>query len=66
MLQRLYCPRSDGGNDAVLHQGEFYNPSAISGRAYGIDAAVARARRTVTEFLKCLRCKGDYFHLLCN
>ena len=30
---------------------EFYNPSAISGRAYGIDAAVARARRTVAEFL---------------
>ena len=29
----------------------FYNPSAISGRAYGIDAAVARARRTVSEFL---------------
>ena len=31
--------------------GKFYNPSAISGRAYGIDAAVARARRTVSEFL---------------
>ena len=31
--------------------GEFYNPSAISGRAYGIDVAVARARRTVSEFL---------------
>lgn len=31
--------------------GEFYNPSAISGRAYGIDVAVARARRTVAKFL---------------
>ena len=30
----------------------FYNPSAISGRTYGIDIAVARARRTVAEFLK--------------
>lgn len=30
---------------------EFYNPSAISGRSYGIDTAVARARRTVAEFL---------------
>ena len=30
---------------------KFYNPSAISGREYGIDAAIARARRTVTEFL---------------
>ena len=30
----------------------FYNPSAISGRASGIDAAIARARRTVAEFLK--------------
>ena len=29
----------------------FYNPSAISGRAYGIDTAIARARRTVAEFL---------------
>ncbi len=29
----------------------FYNPSAISGRVYGIDAAIARARRVVTEFL---------------
>ena len=31
--------------------GVFYNPSAISGRAFGIDAITARARRTVTEFL---------------
>ena len=30
---------------------EFYNPSAISGRAYSVDAAIARARRTVAEFL---------------
>ena len=29
----------------------FYNPSAISGRAYGIDTIIARARRTVAEFL---------------
>ena len=29
----------------------FYNPSAISGRSHGIDAAIARARRTVMEFL---------------
>ena len=29
----------------------FYNPSAISGRSYGIDAAIARARRTVAEVL---------------
>jgi cysteine desulfurase len=31
--------------------GGFYNPSAISGRAYGVDTAIARARRTVAEFL---------------
>ena len=30
---------------------EFYNPSAISGRSYGIDSAIAKARRTVAEFL---------------
>ena len=30
---------------------KFYNPSAISGRAYGIDTAIARAHRTVAEFL---------------
>ena len=30
---------------------EFYNPSAISGRAYCIDTTIARARRTVAEFL---------------
>ena len=30
---------------------EFYNPSAISGRAHGIDTAIAKARRKVTEFL---------------
>ena len=30
---------------------EFYNSSAISGRAYGIDSAIAKARRTVAEFL---------------
>ena len=29
----------------------FYNPSAISGHAYGIDIAIAKARRTVAEFL---------------
>ena len=31
--------------------GAFYNPSAISGRASGIDASIAIARRTVAEFL---------------
>ena len=30
---------------------EFYNSSAISGRVHGIDAAIAKARRKVTEFL---------------
>ena len=30
---------------------EYYNPSAISGRVYGVDKAIARARRTVAEFL---------------
>ena len=30
---------------------EFYNPSAISGRAYGIDSAIAKARRSVAESL---------------
>ena len=30
---------------------EFYNPSAISGRAHGVDKAIARARRTTAEFL---------------
>ena len=29
----------------------FYNPSAISGRVHGIDKVIARARRTVAEFL---------------
>ena len=29
----------------------FYNPSAISGRVHGIDTAIARAHRTVAEFL---------------
>ncbi len=29
----------------------FYNPSAISGRIYGIDKAIAKSRRTVAEFL---------------
>ena len=29
----------------------FYNPSAISGRVHGVDAIIARARRTVAEFL---------------
>ena len=29
----------------------FYNPSAISGRASGIDTSIARARRKVAEFL---------------
>lgn len=30
---------------------KFYNPSAISGRANSIDSAIAKARRTVAEFL---------------
>ena len=30
---------------------KFYNPSAISGRAYGIDSAIAKARRSVAESL---------------
>ena len=30
---------------------KFYNPSAISGRAYGIDSAIAKARRSVVESL---------------
>ena len=30
---------------------EFYNPSAISGRTHGIDRVIAKARRTVAEFL---------------
>ena len=30
---------------------EYYNPSAISGRASGVDTAIERARRTVAEFL---------------
>jgi cysteine desulfurase len=29
----------------------YYNPSAISGRAHGIDTAIAKARRSVAEFL---------------
>ena len=29
----------------------FYNPSAISGRVSGVDTSIARARRTVAEFL---------------
>lgn len=29
----------------------FYNPSAISGRVYGVDATIAKARRTVAGFL---------------
>ena len=32
----------------------FYNPSAISGRAHGIDTAIARARRALAEFLGAL------------
>ena len=40
---------------------EFYNPSAISGRAYGIDSAIAKARRTVTEFLDALDAKEIVF-----
>ena len=31
--------------------GEFYNPSAISGRVHEVDKAIARSRRTVAEFL---------------
>ena len=30
---------------------KFYNPSAISGRANGVDATISKARRTVAEFL---------------
>lgn len=30
---------------------EFYNPSAISGRVYAVDKAIAKSRRTVAEFL---------------
>ena len=30
---------------------KFYNPSAISGRSHGIDTAIAKSRRTVTELL---------------
>lgn len=30
---------------------EFYNPSAISGRVYGIDRDIAKSRRTVADFL---------------
>ena len=44
----------------------FYNPSAISGREYGIDAAIARARRTVTGIPGCFRRNGDSFHFLCD
>jgi cysteine desulfurase len=29
----------------------FYNPSAISGRAYGIDTVIAKAHRTVAKFV---------------
>ena len=36
---------------APYFTGEFYNPSAISGRAHGVDKAIARARRTVAEFV---------------
>ena len=31
--------------------GGFYNPSAISGRVYGVDTAIAINRRTMEEFL---------------
>ena len=30
---------------------QFYNPSSISGRTYRIDSAIAKARRTVADFL---------------
>lgn len=39
----------------------FYNPSAISGRVYGVDASIARARRTITEFLGALDTKEIIF-----
>lgn len=39
----------------------FYNPSAISGRAQGIDIAIAKARRTVAEFLGVLDAKEIVF-----
>ena len=39
----------------------FYNPSAISGRASGIDTSIAKARRTVTEFLGASNSKETVF-----
>lgn len=41
--------------------GEFYNPSAISGRIHGIDEAIARAHRTVEEFLGASEAKEIVF-----
>ena len=41
--------------------GSFYNPSAISGRSYGVDASIARGRRTVAEFLGALNTKEVTF-----
>ena len=39
----------------------FYNPSAISGRASGIDTSIAKARRTVAEFLGTSNSKETVF-----
>ena len=39
----------------------FYNPSAISGRVSGIDTSIAKARRTVTEFLGASNSKETVF-----
>ena len=39
----------------------FYNPSAISGRTYGIDTAMAKARRIVAEFLGASDARGIAF-----
>ena len=43
------------------HTEAFYNPSAISGRTYGIDSAIAKARRTVAEFLGASDTKEIFF-----
>lgn len=40
---------------------EFYNPSAISGRVYAVDKAIAKSRRTVAEFLGTLDAKEIIF-----
>ena len=40
---------------------EYYNPSAISGRAYGVDAAIAKSRRAVAEILEVSEAKEITF-----